>query len=87
MRSYLEMVVGPLKKMSQDNQQMMLFRNKAATQQKRYETLEKSFGLVTQKLRQKDEESKIVRLRSKEQHEENKIQVNHLSFVVFIIFW
>lgn len=75
MRSYQEMVVGPMKQMSEDNQQLVWYKNKVKKQQQRSKTLEESVGLFSQKLRQTNEENKIVRLRSKEQHEENKAEV------------
>ncbi|CAA7396502.1 unnamed protein product [Spirodela intermedia] len=76
MRSYQEMVVGPMKQMSEDNQQLVWYKNKVEKQQQRSKTLEESVGLFSQKLRQTNEENKIVRLRSKEQHEENKAEMD-----------
>uniref|UniRef100_A0A1D1XZ20 Protein SUPPRESSOR OF GENE SILENCING 3 n=1 Tax=Anthurium amnicola TaxID=1678845 RepID=A0A1D1XZ20_9ARAE len=76
MRSYQEMVVGPMKQMNEDNQQLIWLKNKVAKQQLQSKTLEESLGMVTQKLRETVEENKIVRLRSKEQHEENKEEMD-----------
>ncbi|XP_078434465.1 XS domain-containing protein / XS zinc finger domain-containing protein-like protein [Wolffia australiana] len=76
MRSRHEMVDLPLKKMNADNQQLMWYKNKAAKQQQRSKTLEESLGMFSQRLRQTNEENKMVRLRSKEQHEENKAEMD-----------
>lgn len=78
LRSYQEMVVIPMKQMSEDNQQLVWLKNKVIKQEQRSKALEETFGVVTQKLRETMEENRIVRLRTKIQHEENKEEVMSL---------
>ncbi|KAH0470072.1 hypothetical protein IEQ34_001630 [Dendrobium chrysotoxum] len=72
MRSYREMVVNPMKQMSEDNQKLIWLKNKVVKQEQRSKALEVSFDMLSQKLRDTVEENRIVRLRTKIQHEENK---------------
>ncbi|CAL0327725.1 unnamed protein product [Lupinus luteus] len=72
MRSYQEMVVNHIRQMSEENQQLIYLKDKVAKGQKHTKALEESFGIVTEKLRKTMEENRIVRLRAKMQHEENK---------------
>ncbi|XP_073013393.1 protein SUPPRESSOR OF GENE SILENCING 3 homolog [Typha latifolia] len=76
MRSYQEMVVNPMKQMSEDNQQLIWLKNKVVKQAQRSKALEESFGVVSQKLRETMDEKRIVRLRTKIQHEENKEEMD-----------
>ncbi|MQL89004.1 hypothetical protein Taro_021572 [Colocasia esculenta] len=76
MKSYQEMVVGPMRQMSEDNQQLVWLKNKVVKQQQQSKTLEESLREVTHKLQETVEENRIVRLRSKEQHEENKEEMD-----------
>ncbi|XP_008786464.2 protein SUPPRESSOR OF GENE SILENCING 3 homolog [Phoenix dactylifera] len=76
-RSYQEMVVIPMKQMSEDNQQLIWLKNKVVKQEKRSKALEETFGVVSQKLRETMEENRIVRLRTKIQHEENKEEMDY----------
>ncbi|KAK1276179.1 Protein SUPPRESSOR OF GENE SILENCING 3 [Acorus gramineus] len=77
MRSYHEMVRIPMNKMHEDNQLLSYYKNKVAKEQLHSKTLQDSFGVVSQKLRETMEENKIVRLRSKIQHEENKEEMDY----------
>ncbi|MED6192007.1 Protein SUPPRESSOR OF GENE SILENCING [Stylosanthes scabra] len=72
MRSYQDMVVKQFRQMSEDNQQLIYFKDKVAKEQRHAKALEASFGIVSEKLRKTMEENRIVRLRTKKQHEENK---------------
>ncbi|CAB4278631.1 unnamed protein product [Prunus armeniaca] len=72
MRSYQEMVVNQIRQMSEDNQQLNWFKNKVAKEQRHAKALEESLGIVSEKLRKTTEENRIVRQRTKMQHEENK---------------
>ncbi|TKY60503.1 Zinc finger-XS domainprobable mediator of RNA polymerase II transcription [Spatholobus suberectus] len=72
MRSYEEMVVDQLRQMSEDNQQLIYLKDRDVKKQKQTKALEESLGIVTEKLRRTMEENRIVRLRTKMQHEENK---------------
>lgn len=73
--SYHEKVVIPMKKMSEDNQQLTWFKNKHAKDQRQNKALEVSLNIVTAKLRKTMEENRIVRQRTKMKHEENKEEV------------
>ncbi|XP_022774792.1 protein SUPPRESSOR OF GENE SILENCING 3-like [Durio zibethinus] len=76
MRSYQEMVVKQIRQMSEDNQQLIFYKNKVAKEQKLKSALEESFGFVSEKLRQTMEENRIVRQRTKMQHEQNKEEMD-----------
>ncbi|KAK4486024.1 hypothetical protein RD792_008686 [Penstemon davidsonii] len=77
MKSYKQMVVNQMKQMSEDNQQLMWFKNKVAKEQKSKKALEESFGVVTEKLRKTMEENRIVKLRTKKHHEQNKEEMDY----------
>ncbi|XP_048327694.1 protein SUPPRESSOR OF GENE SILENCING 3 isoform X1 [Ziziphus jujuba] len=72
MRSYHEMVVNQIKQMSEDNQQLIWLKNRNAKQEMANKALQKNFGILSEKLRKTVEENRIVRQRTKMQHEENK---------------
>ncbi|CAM8901148.1 unnamed protein product [Rhodiola kirilowii] len=76
MRSHHEMVVIPLKQMSEDNQQLIWLKHKVAKEQRHSKALEESFGIVSEKLRQTMEENRIVRQRTKWQHEEYREEMD-----------
>ena len=75
MRSYKEMVVKQIRQMSEDNQQLIFYKNKVAKEQRLKSALEESFGILSEKLRKTMEENRIVRQRTKMQHEQNKEEV------------
>lgn len=77
MRSYREMIVGPMKQMSEDNQKLIWLKNKVVKHEQRSKAIEETFSLVSQKLRDTMEENRIVRLRTKIQHEENKEEMDY----------
>ncbi|KAE8673927.1 SGS3 [Hibiscus syriacus] len=77
MRSYQEMVVNQIRQMSEDNQQLIFYKNKVAKEQRQKNELEKNFGIVTEKLRKTMEETRIVRQRTKMQHEQNKEEMDY----------
>ncbi|XP_027332836.1 protein SUPPRESSOR OF GENE SILENCING 3 [Abrus precatorius] len=72
MRSYQEMVVHQIRQMSEDNQQLLYFKNKAVRGAKHTKALEESIGIMSERLRKTMEENRIVRRRTKMQHEETK---------------
>ncbi|RHN70043.1 putative XS domain-containing protein [Medicago truncatula] len=72
MKSYQEMVVHQIRQMSEDNQQLLYLKNKMVKEMQHSKALEESFGIVTEKLRKTMEENRIVRRRTKMQHEEIK---------------
>lgn len=72
LRSYQEMVVHQIRQMNEDNQQLLYLKNKMVKEKKHSKALEESFGIVTEKLRKTMEENRIVRRRTKMQHEEIK---------------
>lgn len=65
-----------MKQMSEDNQQLTWFKNKAAKDQRQKKALEESFNIVTEKLRQTTEDYRIVMQRTTKLHEENKEEVS-----------
>jgi hypothetical protein len=75
MRSYQEMVVNQIRQMSEDNQQLVYFKDKVVKERRHSKTVKESLDLVTKKLRKTEEEFRIVRQRTKMQHEENKEEV------------
>ncbi|KAJ4839483.1 hypothetical protein Tsubulata_030720 [Turnera subulata] len=72
MKSYHEMVVRQISQMTEDNQQLNYFKNKAVKEKRHSKALEKNFVIVTERLRRTTEEGNIVRQRTQMQHEENK---------------
>jgi len=75
-RSYQEMVVNPMRQMSEDNQQLIWFKDRVAKEQRRSKALAESFEVVSEKLRKTVEENRIVRQRSKMHHEQNKEEMD-----------
>lgn len=75
MRSYQEMVVSKMKQMSEDNQQLIWFKNKVVKEQRISKALEETCGLMSEQLRKTKEENRIVRQRTKMHHEQNKEEV------------
>lgn len=76
MRSYQEVVVSQMKQMSEENQQLVYFRNKNVEHKQYSKALEELNGMLSQKLRDAMNENGIVRLRTKIQFEENKEEVS-----------
>ncbi|MBA0744705.1 hypothetical protein Gogos_007318 [Gossypium gossypioides] len=76
MRSYQEMVVNQIRQMSEANQELIFYKNKFAIQQRLKTALEESFCVVSEKLRKTMEENRIVRQRTKMQHEQNKEEMD-----------
>ncbi|XP_031490684.1 protein SUPPRESSOR OF GENE SILENCING 3 homolog isoform X1 [Nymphaea colorata] len=76
MRSYHEMVIVPMKRMEEDNQQLIWYKNRVARGQKETETLRETVNSVGKKLRSKEQENKIVREMSKKQHEESRKEMD-----------
>ncbi|KAK8934268.1 hypothetical protein KSP39_PZI014360 [Platanthera zijinensis] len=77
LRSYQEMVVIPMKQMSQDNQQLTYLKNKVVKEQEISKALKHTVVAVTQKLRQTSEDNRIVRRRTMMQHEESKEMMDY----------
>lgn len=75
MRSYQEMVVNQIWKMSEDNQQLNYFKDKAAKERRNAESLQQTVGTISEKLCRTVAESQVVRQRTKMQHEENQEEV------------
>ncbi|ESW09828.1 hypothetical protein PHAVU_009G159600 [Phaseolus vulgaris] len=72
MRSYQEMVVHQIRQMNEDNQQLIYLKNKVERKTRHTIALEESIGKMSEKLRKTMEENRIVRRRTKMQHEETK---------------
>lgn len=64
-----------IRQMSEDNQQLLYFKNRVVREQKHSKALEESFMYMSEKLRKTMEENRIVRQRTKLQHEQNKEEV------------
>lgn len=69
------MVVEPLKKMSEEYQQLTWLKNKAANEQKQNKVLEQTLNVATKKLPNKTKENQIMAQRITMLHEENKAEV------------
>ncbi|KAJ4966452.1 hypothetical protein NE237_018301 [Protea cynaroides] len=76
-KSYQEMVVGPMKQMSEDNQQLIYFKDKVLREQMHSKALEESLEVFNEKLRKTKEDNRIVRQRTKEQHEQNREEMDY----------
>ncbi|XP_020688580.2 protein SUPPRESSOR OF GENE SILENCING 3 homolog [Dendrobium catenatum] len=76
-RSYQEMVVIPMKQMSEDNQQLTYLKNKVVKEKEISKALHDNFVAVTQKLRETSEDNQIVRLRTKMQQDESKEMMDY----------
>ncbi|KAK4784905.1 hypothetical protein SAY86_001594 [Trapa natans] len=74
MRSYHEMVV---KEVTEKNQQLNYYMNKAEKEKRHSKSLAESFNIVSAKLRKTMEESRIVRQRTQMQHEEHKEEMDY----------
>ncbi|KAH7842443.1 hypothetical protein Vadar_005357 [Vaccinium darrowii] len=70
-RSYQEMVINQMRQMSEDNQQLIWFKDKVAKEKRRSKALAESFEVVSEKLRKTVEENRIVWQRRKMHHEQN----------------
>ncbi|KAM3196951.1 hypothetical protein ACQJBY_072563 [Aegilops geniculata] len=70
MRSHNEMVVAPMKKMSEDNQELTYVKNKGVKTEQRSKIVQGTLDVVTQKLRETEEENIFVRRKAKEKHSE-----------------
>lgn len=69
------MVVKELRQISEDNQQLNYFKNKLSKQNKHAKVLEESLEIMSEKLRETAENYRIVRQRTKMQHEQNREEV------------
>ncbi|CAE6116897.1 unnamed protein product [Arabidopsis arenosa] len=76
MKSYQEMVVKELRQISEDNQQLNYFKNKLSKQNKHAKVLEESLEIMSEKLRETAENYRIVRQRTKMQHEQNREEMD-----------
>ncbi|KAL1814119.1 hypothetical protein ACET3Z_024184 [Daucus carota] len=77
LRSYEEMVVNPMKQMSEDNHLLNYYKTRVVKEKKQVKVLKDSFDAVADKLRKTQEENRIVRQRTKLHHEENKEQMDY----------
>ncbi|KAF8087573.1 hypothetical protein N665_0578s0026 [Sinapis alba] len=76
MKSYQEYVVKELRQIAEDNQQLNWFKNKLTKQNKHAKVLEESLGILSEKLRKTAEDNRIVRQRTKMQHEQNREEMD-----------
>ncbi|KAG9457067.1 hypothetical protein H6P81_001575 [Aristolochia fimbriata] len=75
MVSYKEKVVGGMKQMSEDNQQLIWLKNKDAERK----ALKETVGLMSNQLRIAKEENHILQLRTKKQFDENKEEMDNME--------
>lgn len=68
-----------LRQIAEDDQQLTWFKNKLAKQNKHAMALEESVGILSEKLRKTAEGNRIVGLRTKMQHEQNREEVMLVS--------
>ncbi|MCL7050642.1 hypothetical protein MKW94_025310 [Papaver nudicaule] len=76
MRSYEEMVVTPMKQMSEENQQLHWYKNRLDINQRHTKGLEESLVSMSERLRRTTRDGLIVRERTKLQHEQNKEEMD-----------
>lgn len=76
MRSYQDMVVKKIKQMSEENQELLWFKNRVNKEQKHSKALEESLVLVSEKYRKTAEENRIVRERVKMHNQQNKEEMD-----------
>lgn len=67
--------MNQIRQMSEDNQQLVYFKDKIVKERRHSKTVKESLDLVTEKLRKTEKDFRIVRQRTKMQHEENKEEV------------
>ncbi|KAL6542029.1 Protein SUPPRESSOR OF GENE SILENCING [Orobanche gracilis] len=72
MRSFQEMVVSQMKQMSEDNQQLLWFKSRIAKEQITKKVMVEQFSVMTEKLRRTMDENRVVKLKTKKHHEQNK---------------
>lgn len=75
MRSYQEMVESKIKHINDDIQLLDYFKNMIAKEKLKSKAFADTLCKVSQKLRRTTEENRIVRERTKEQHQQNKEEV------------
>lgn len=69
------MVVKQMKQMSEDNQQLMYFKNKAVKEQMNKIALEQSVGELTKKLRKTMVDNRAVKMATQKHYQQNKEEV------------
>ena len=69
------MVVAPMKKMSEDNQELTYVKNKGVKTKQRSKVVQGTLDVVAQKLRETEEENIFVRSKAKEKHSEYEEEV------------
>lgn len=67
--------MNQIRQMSEDNQQLIYLKNRVVKEQRHSKALEATFSIVSEKLRETMEENRIVKHRTKMQHEQNKEEV------------
>lgn len=75
LKSHHEMVVKDLRQIAEDNQQLNWYKNKLTKQSKHVKVVEESLEILSEKLRKTAEDNRIVRQRTKLQHEQNREEV------------
>lgn len=67
--------MNQIRQMSEDNQQLIYLKNKVVKEKSYSKAVEECLDITSEKLRKAQEEMRIVKHRTKLQHEENKEEV------------
>ncbi|KAL8166280.1 hypothetical protein V2J09_007779 [Rumex salicifolius] len=76
MRSYNEMVVSQMKKMSEDNQQLSYLKHKHDVEKRQNKVMKESVSFLSNMVKKQSEENRIVKQRSKMHHEQNQQELD-----------
>ncbi|KAK4756351.1 hypothetical protein SAY87_006478 [Trapa incisa] len=77
MRSYQEMVVKEARQLTEKNQQLNYYMDKAEKEKRHSKALAESLNIISEKLRKSTVENRIVRQRMQMQHEEHKEEMDY----------
>ncbi|XP_050379107.1 protein SUPPRESSOR OF GENE SILENCING 3-like [Argentina anserina] len=75
-RSYEEMVLHPLRKMSDDSQQVNYMKTRVAKEEKHSQGLEEALRIVNEKMLKIQEENRVLRERTRMHYEQNKDEMD-----------
>lgn len=76
MKSYQEMVLHPLRKMSEDSQQVSYMKNRVAREERHNQALEETLRIVNEKMLKVQEENRLLRERTRMHYEQNKEEMD-----------
>ncbi|KAL6183705.1 hypothetical protein ACLB2K_045116 [Fragaria x ananassa] len=75
-RSYQEMVLHPLRKMSEESQQVNYMKTKVAKEEKHSQAIEDTLRIVNEKMLKIQEENRVLRERTRMHYEQNKEEMD-----------